>query len=245
MSIPVKLPKNLPNVDINNPTFEAGFDEEFIEGGLPHSYNICGICRGFPRHPASLPMCGHLFCEMCIKELIDQYQKSHSPYDLIPCPLCRISFHAYGVITFSQFQYWAQGMYKSIEVKCPYGCGYKGNALEVDHHQVLICPKRRIKCPNESCQIVMPACEMEERHLHDCSFLLVSCPGCLLPVKAAELKSHCCHQKLAEAVTSMNSFSLFYYYGDEWCKWLHVRLKSERSGIETPQGPHHSWWRKG
>ena len=212
MSFHVKLPKNLPNVDVNNPMFESGFEEEFIETLLPHNIIICGICQGLPRRPASLSQCGHLFCEVCLKRLIQEFMKTHTRYEGIPCPLCRDIFHTYGIITFGRFQFWSQALYKAIQVKCPSGCGFKGNAIEVDHHQVFLCPKRRIKCPNESCQIIMPACEMEERHLHDCPFLLVSCPGCFLPVKTDELKTHSCSQKLAEAVTSMKFFSFIFEY---------------------------------
>ena len=234
MSISVKLPKNLPNVDVNNPVFESGFDEEFIETLLPHNIVICGICQGLPRRPASLAQCGHLFCELCLKRLIDEFMKTHLRYEVIPCPLCRIPFPVYGILTFGQFQFWSQALYKAIQVKCPSGCGFKGNAIDVDNHQVFLCPKRRIKCPNETCQIIMPACDMEERHLQDCPLLLMTCPGCLLTVKKSELTKHNCQQKLAEAVTSMNLFSFIFEYEARWCKWKHIRVKPGRLGFESP-----------
>ena len=203
MSIHIKLPKNLPNVEVNSENFEVGFDEDLIVGDHSKNAAICSICQALPRHPASLPGCGHLFCDTCLKKYIDERDQGHSFGNLIPCPICRHKFHPYGAMTFGYFQFWSQNLYRSIHLKCPYGCGFESDAMEVDKHQVFTCPKRRIKCPNEGCQIMMKACDMEERHLKDCPQQLMFCSTCFLPVKSSELTSHHCIQKLSEALVGM------------------------------------------
>ena len=90
-------------------------------------------------------------------------------------------------------------------MKCPSECGYKGNAIEVDAHQVYNCPKRLIKCPNENCEVKMVASEMEKGHLQSCPLLMVHCPTCFLPVKVEELETHDCMGKLMETVKSMSN----------------------------------------
>ena len=141
MSTRTKLPKNLPNLEVNSENFELGFDEDLIVGDRSQNAAFCSICQALPRHPASLPGCGHLFCDTCLKKYIDKQDQGHHFGKLMPCPICRQKFHPYVAMTFGYFQYWSQSLYRSIHLKCPSGCGYEGDALEVDKHQVFTCPK--------------------------------------------------------------------------------------------------------
>jgi len=192
----IQLPKELPNVEIGNPEFESGFDEECVDGGLKSNYLICTICEGLPRKPVSLKLCGHLFCEGCMRSYIE----SHRRVFIIPCPVCKKQFKIHKHLQpFGSFQQWAQGIYKSIQVKCAYCAEYKGNVQDVDEHQRYLCKMRRIKCPNDGCTFIDAENQMGD-HVAKCPNLARHCPGCFLPVMECEEKDHICHTKLISTV---------------------------------------------
>ena len=199
----IELPPRLPHTCVNKDDFEMGFDEKYIEGGIKQNCFLCAVCQCFPRHPCFLETCGHLYCEICIKKHF-QFNKSLQPPFLTihsaACPVCKERFRLGDVTPNENFQQWALTVYKSIEVKCPQECGFKGNAFQVDDHQVYECPKRPIRCPNSSCTFVASAEVLESTHFAKCPFLRVFCGKCNLPVPANQLQSHDCIRLLQEAL---------------------------------------------
>ena len=108
-----KFPKRLPNVDVNTSSFEMGFEEELVDGGLDN-VSMCAICRGFPRHPANIDKCGHLFCEKCIKKHFTQRATSQHPWITVmvaPCPTCMQPFRMGEILPWTLWQRWAELAY--------------------------------------------------------------------------------------------------------------------------------------
>ena len=198
-----RFPKNLPHVHINTLEFEQGFDESCLVGAAP-SMAICVICRGFPRRPVTLDVCGHLFCEPCINTWFETSGARHNRWGHImiaPCPTCRTSFQAGEIITWELWQKWAQLTYNAQVVMCPFECGFRGTASEVDHHQVRECAKRKIDCPVDGCRVRGPADYIEKVHFRRCPFLKIYCTKCRLPVRASLFATHDCIGRLQEALT--------------------------------------------
>ncbi|KAF0155396.1 MAG: hypothetical protein FD188_3147 [Ignavibacteria bacterium] len=211
--IPVIFPKKIATTEINSPDFEAGFDEKNVVGGFPNNYFMCSICEGLPRHPVFLDKCGHLFCEMCMKQHFKINSKLNAPFLTIraaTCPTCKTEFTLGDVLVFDCFQTWAKAIYKTIQVSCPFDCEYKGNPFEVDHHQVFECPLRRIQCPNEGCGEIQPAYMMEADHFPQCPCLRIYCTACKLPVLASERITHDCKSRMNDAIQSTINFALYH-----------------------------------
>ena len=199
----IALPEKLPNVEANSAEFESGFDESCMRSGFASNYFMCSICEGFPRHPITLRKCGHLFCELCIKEQFDRNSKVAPPFMTLrnaPCPSCTNRFMLGDIKLFEDFDLWAQGVYKATILNCPYGCGFSGNAFDVDHHQVYQCRRRKVQCPNEGCGHVLPACDMELIHFATCPNLRIHCHDCNLPVLVSEINSHNCVRRMHVAM---------------------------------------------
>ena len=118
---PHRFPNRLACIELNTPTFEQGFDEKLVEGGLAN-HLICRICSFLPRAPATLDACGHLFCERCIKQhfqLRIASQSQSSSAKAAPCPNCRQPFRMCEILTWPAWQRWAQLAFNYSVVKCP------------------------------------------------------------------------------------------------------------------------------
>ena len=196
------FPKHLPHVHINALEFESGFPESSLVG-VVDSTSLCAICQGYPRRPVSLDICGHLFCEPCIKRW---YQIRASPHGLFgtvktaPCPVCREAFQIGEILTWELWQKWAQLVFNAKVVRCPFECGFQGTASDVDHHQVRECAKRKIDCPLDGCRVRGQAEWIEKEHFPRCPMMHVYCPKCKLPVRASVLSTHDCIARLHEAL---------------------------------------------
>ena len=214
--VSIQFPDKIPNVDANSRDFESGFDETSMKSGFASNYFMCSICEGFPRRPITLKKCGHLFCELCIKDHFDHNSKVAAPFMTLrnaTCPSCTTRFMLGDIKLFEEFDLWAQGVYKCTILNCPYGCGFTGNAFEVDKHQVYTCRRRKIACPNEGCGHVLPACDMEALHFSTCPNLRVFCHECKLPVLLLELSTHNCLRRMHTAMDGIfNSLSYFASY---------------------------------
>ena len=172
---PFPFPKRILHQEVNSLSFEGGFDDRWVVGGLNESVWICGICQGLPRRPTILDGCGHLFCEPCVKKHFRARAQTLQPYltvQIAPCPMCMKSFRLGEVLTFDLWQRWSQMLYKTKQVKCPFECGFQGSPFEVDDHQVYECSRRRIQCPLEGCNRVDVASVIEE-HFSQCPMLRV------------------------------------------------------------------------
>ena len=196
-----EFPSYLPHVDINTVEFEQGLPQECVVGGAD-STSICTVCGGYPRHPATLYKCGHMFCEPCIKQWFKQEgrrQAARMPRKA-PCPNCRRSFVAGQILSWDQWQAWAQLAFNAKEVMCPWGCGFKGTACEVDDHQLYHCKHRTLNCPVDGCFARGEAEWVEHEHFPQCPLLEVFCPTCRLPVRMQQLRSHHCMARLWDAL---------------------------------------------
>ena len=201
-ALPV-FPKHLPHVYINTLEFEQGFPESCLVGEAESTY-ICAICQGYPRRPTTLDICGHLFCEPCIKRWFQTRATPHALFLTVrtaPCPVCRSPFQNGEILTWELWQKWAQLAYNAKVVLCPFMCGFLGTAPDVDHHQVLECAKRKIDCPVDGCRVRGPAEWIEKDHFPRCPFVQLYCPKCRLPVCASVLSTHDCIGRLHEALS--------------------------------------------
>lgn len=215
-----KCPAELPNVDVNKIEFETGYEERYVVGGFPSNWFQCSICQGFPRRPATLAKCGHLFCERCLKELYETNSWLHAHatdgFDRTCfCPMCKKEFATYEVFVFEAFQQWAKCLFLSISIRCPYECGFVGNALQVDEHQVRHCKNRIVACPHLDCPIKLQADKME-KHFQECDFRRVFCSKCKLAVLATLERTHNCVDTLQAALICMMVFVayLWHPYGE-------------------------------
>ena len=203
-----EFPSFLPHVEMNTTEFEQGLPQEFVVGGVD-STSLCSVCGGYPRHPAALHKCGHLFCEPCIKQWFKQEgrRKVARASRRAPCPNCRCSFIAGHILSWDQWQVWAQLAYNAKEVMCPWGCGFKGTACEVDDHQVYQCKHRILTCPVDGCFARGEAEWVEKEHFPHCPLLEVFCPTCRLPVRMQQLPSHNCMVRLWDALQGTLPFA--------------------------------------
>ena len=199
------FPARLPAKDILARRNETGFDEKHVEGGLDTTW-MCGICRGLPRRTATLNKCGHIFCEMCIRQHFDMVPHAAN----VPihgrgarCPYCRQPYRLTHIRTWTEMHPWSQNAYKARIVRCPNKCGFKGNPFAVDEHEMYLCPLRIISCPNEGCHEEGRALYIELAHFLQCGFLKAFCPVCNLAGLAGEIESHDCIKALRESLTCM------------------------------------------
>ena len=189
------IPKRLPPYCSNMDQFETGFDDTLVKGGLEENVWMCSICRGLPRHPASIDGCGHLFCEGCIRQ---HYMMTKRPdfnfltIEEASCPNCNQKFHYGELKSWDLMDAWSKMVYQTKQVTCPFSCGFVGSPFETDEHQFYVCPLRPIKCPNSGCSLVDSAERLEREHYAHCPFLRLYCSKCRLPVQHSERSSHNC-----------------------------------------------------
>ena len=203
------MPPRLPYYLANTLEFESGFDEPYCLDKLTSVWE-CSVCEGFPRRPAYIDACPHLFCEACLMEVFkeckepkDADPRSRHTVQLAPCPNCRRLFSIHQMCPFEHMDQFTQAVIKERQVKCPFHCGFQGNSFEVDEHQVYVCPRRLLQCPNKDCDVIVEAEIMEHVHFPNCTMRRVHCAQCKLSVLATEEESHDCVKRLQSALTSM------------------------------------------
>ena len=198
----LNLPKDYPNADINLAGYNTGFEEsQAVDRGINGSF-ICTICLGIPKRPIILPRCGHLFCQACI-EKVSQSKKVEifgKVFSSNTCPNCKSSFSQNDTKEFEAQDPWAQRVFKSLQLKCLYECGFKGNSFEMDPHQSFQCLKRKVKCPGEDCGLTMDFDKLRDEHIKTCPKVLIYCNQCMLPVRREKLDSHDCLDRMAQAL---------------------------------------------
>ena len=199
------LPEFIQSVDAFKEELETGFDESHVIGGIKSNWTMCSFCQGLPRHPISSRKCGHLFCEQCFQMYFARNARPNHDwitYKQTTCPVCKTMLALTDMEVFDLFTPWAKGIYKAIQVKCPYGCEYIGSAFDVDHHQIYKCPKRVITCPNHGCTTNAQADSMKE-HFNTCPMLREYCGQCHLPILKSEMENHECLAHMANIIQSM------------------------------------------
>ena len=87
---PPRFPKRLACIEVNTPTFQQGFDEKWVDGGIAN-HRMRTIWRYLPRRPATLDAWGHIFSERSIKQhfqIRSAPQSQWSSVKAAPCPTC-------------------------------------------------------------------------------------------------------------------------------------------------------------
>jgi hypothetical protein len=201
----LSFPKRLQCTEIktNTTTFQKGFEEKYVQGGLQSSRFVCSICHGVPRFPWSIDRCEHIFCEDCLYRHYDGATDFKKWYGANKCPVCVNTYNQGTVKVFCRMDKETQALFQSIQIRCPFECGQLGSPLEIDEHQVYSCPNRTIVCPNLGCKQSGPAKDISEQHFPHCEKLRVYCYRCQLPVPVQVLNTHNCKRRQKDAVRSM------------------------------------------
>ena len=191
---------------LNN--FSQGFDiaDTNLPASLQSAYT-CPCCCGFPRQPCQLRHCGHVFCQSCIKSVLDHSSDTIGSSGVArgKCPTCRMPFHSGDVVIYIGFSHFEQRQFTSIDVICPNRCGFSGTMKTTDEHQRLRCRLRLLKCPHWPCSVLLSADEMA-KHFDVCKDRLIYCAKCGLPSPPPEIKEHDCLQRALEALERMLTF---------------------------------------
>ena len=198
----LQLPHDLPNVDINGIGYENGFDERLAVSPTPTGSYICTICVGIPRRPIILPRCGHLFCQSCIELDVKSRKPEILRGEVISnkCPNCKAWFDSSAVKEFDDLDQWTQRLFKSIQFKCPFDCGFKGNTMDLDRHQSFECGKRKVQCPGVDCGLTIEYEKLKDDHIKTCPKVMIYCDRCMLPVRRDCLTSHDCVDRMAQGL---------------------------------------------
>ena len=207
METKIKLPVGLPNEEIDEKAYDQGLDEELLENSKMGGCFICSICLSIPGRPCTIPGCGHLFCESCIETYVGTAGGA-TAFRVVTsgkCPNCKRQFDINQVRSFEHFHEWEQSVYKSLILRCPLKCPFKGNPLEIDKHQTYECPNRPVRCPNPVCPMKMTYQKMDAEHYPNCEHLRIYCAGCNLPVLKSTLSTHDCLSRMGLAVKGMPS----------------------------------------
>lgn len=190
------FPKYLtyPNVHYlrKNPISLQGFPVENSKTPTESNYFICSICLGIPRKPCYLQECGHLFCEYCIRKLYQTNPKAS-------CPYCKTEFYLSEIISTENFPKWALGVWKSVQTKCTLECGFQADPLAVHHHEIYLCPRRHVKCPNLGCPYI-GLIESIEKHYCECKFVYQLCLHCQLLISRKDFEKHDCVENLKQVL---------------------------------------------
>ena len=166
--------------------FEIGFSSNLVISNPASKQFECTICKGLPRFPVELSTCGHIFCYECMSHLPWSNENNSS----LPCPNCELSFHqtdAYGIELSSRA---LQNIYSSLDVRCPYQCGYVSSPKAMIDHETWKCTNRPVKCTSKGCDVILPDNQMES-HFDECPERYIFCQNCRIPIKHSVTPHHC------------------------------------------------------
>ena len=169
---------------------------------------ICTICFGIPKRPIILRGCGHLFCQACIErnsqsnngEIFGKVFTSNK------CPNCNGWFCQADAKEFEAQDPWTQRVFKSLQLKCLYECGFKGNSFEMDPHQSFDCLKRKVMCSGGDSGMTMDYDKLRDDHIKKCPKVVIYCERCMLPVRREKMTSHDCLDRMAQALKGTHYF---------------------------------------
>lgn len=171
----------------------------------------CPCCCGFPRHPTQLHSCGHIYCYVCIMDVLSHAQISiMRGINAAKCPTCREPFTSSAVTSFESFSKFEQRQFTSIDVTCTYHCGFTGTFKTTDEHERFSCRLRILQCPHAPCTDILSAEDMAKIHFFQCQHRLVYCPKCGFATPPADIEEHDCLQIALQAVESMFYFLCYF-----------------------------------
>ena len=202
---PTRFPNRVACVEVNMMTFEHGFDQQSVEGGIA-GHVSCAISRCFPHRPATLDGCDHIYGERCIKQHVLMLSASQWPWSAkksAPCPTCMQPFRQGEILTWPEWQRWAQLPFNTHLVHSPNGCQFTGAPAQADDHQATLCPRRIFACPVERFQFNGPAAEVDCQHYPTCPVMRVHCRNCRLRIRISKMAAEDCMRAVNAALKSM------------------------------------------
>ena len=188
-------------------------DQEFVfntpnQKHISPTFWTCAVCLGVPRNPVMLRQCGHIGCGMCMRRV---YNRRFSLYDSqkrLPdsrCPVCRTIFLDLDMVQFEKWEILSKGAFSCVEVSCPKSeedtvlCNFVGSIQELREHELRVCEKRVVKCPNPGCQFVDTHAKLRE-HFRECKNLVTYCDKCKFPTVWSEKAEHQCIAALRNVI---------------------------------------------
>lgn len=163
-----------------------GYDQErFAEEVIADL--LCLICSEVLEDPVECSKCQTNFCKACIDDWSSR--KSECPNR---CELVLQAPHRFLKATLGQ-----------LKIKCNHeGCDKVVALEQLTHHEAKVCEFRVINCPNEDCDVKLPAMQFQS-HQEECSFRLISCEKCSLQFKIASLPFHDCIKALSDMIRKL------------------------------------------
>ena len=180
----------------NTEFFTKGYDAD--NSINIHRKFVCTICLCIPRHPIELKACGHVFCRCCVANVQLSYSGEWRTSHKL-CPLCRTRFTEDQIISFESGSKALQNIFKELVISCSFNCGRHMSTGTLLEHEMWLCPRRPVNCPNNGCGAVLPDQEMEQ-HLDTCANRYVYCSQCFLPRKHDQ--QHDCVKTLSAIILS-------------------------------------------
>ena len=90
------LPSDLPNIELNEYSYEQGFDEKLLVNSEFAECFSCPIYQGIPRSPVIINLCGHLFSECCIVKQFEAAKlEAEEEGDVIQCAVANATFKSH------------------------------------------------------------------------------------------------------------------------------------------------------
>ena len=198
------LPTDLPNNELNDYSYQQGFDEQLLINSEYADCFSCPICHGIPRNPVIIKHCGHFFCECCVeKQQASVNADYHEIQGWLQCAVCKKEFHPHDSLPFEKTITSFKKVYHLVRLRCPYGCNFIGDPQEMDRHQSFQCELREVNCPSVGCKMALPFHQLRDEHVAVCPKLMIYCQSCLLPVKREQVPQHNCKERMAIAIKGM------------------------------------------
>lgn len=174
--------------------FEQGWSLSRLKRKPGSEVLTCFICNRFPRRPFGTP-CAKIACDFCLfKWFRTQGIKDGDEGLKGRCPGCNSSSPMFSFRAFRNFDATLRRVLLDFNIRCP--CGFYGDLLAMEKHELLDCPRRIVQCPNPGCKVQLPAWRMEETHFQQCTFFILKCAKCELRMCATELETHNCIEEL-------------------------------------------------
>jgi hypothetical protein len=148
----------------------------------------CTVCLGVPREPVMLIECGHIFCETCIKKVI---QPDDWPY--FHCPTCRSANNfTSGLARREKWPCLMRQIWSIMRVRCKFCQTFLGSPSEVDYHERWKCEKRIINGAYVCCSSFVGTIDQVVEHVLNCPHVLVCCLGCNYFTFLSPIEKHNC-----------------------------------------------------
>lgn len=150
----------------------------------------CIICHSWPRRPCQTH-CGMIACDGCLFKWFKAQGLEDSDKGLLGrCPGCNTKALMNEYTDFAKLNKVLLRVYHDFSIVCK--CGFVGDLVEMDGHELMRCPRRMVKCPNKNCRVTGRASRLEATHFQHCGHYVLKCAKCELSVRPDEQATHDC-----------------------------------------------------